>query len=113
MSKEEIIKEYNSIVRVNSAKARDLIKKLNYKEDPVLLRCIAQTYLDESRFKDDGTPRKYINMRKWRLAEKYIIMAFAINPDCIEVLYTMGSVRKAYKQDDIAIYCFEKITKTD
>ena len=46
------------------------------------------------------------------MAERYIIKAFVINPDCAEVLYTMGGIRKFGGQDDIAIYCFEKIINT-
>jgi tetratricopeptide (TPR) repeat protein len=57
--------------------------------------------------------RKEINFGKWRMAEKYIIEAFKINPDNAEVLYTMGEIRKLNYQDDIAIYCFEKIINTD
>ncbi|MDI9364463.1 MAG: hypothetical protein QM541_05900 [Flavobacterium sp.] len=112
MNKEEkILFEYYNTVGKDSLKARNLIKKLDYKDDHHLLHCIAQTYLDESRFEDDGTMREYLDMRKWRMAERYIIKAFSINPHCADVLSVMGEVRKLNGQIDIAIYCFEKIIK--
>jgi len=45
------------------------------------------------------------------MAERYVIKAFEINPISPDVLYTMGGVRKASGQNDIAIYCFSKIIK--
>ena len=111
MEREKILKKYSAIVGKDSAKARELIKQLNYKDDHYLLTCIAQTYLDESRFETDSTMRTYLDRRKWRIAERYIIKAFNINPDCADVLYTMGEIRNAYVQTDIAIYCFERINK--
>jgi tetratricopeptide (TPR) repeat protein len=107
----KILAKYYNIVAIDSVKARNLIKKLDYKEDYYLLRCIAQTYLDESRFKEDGTARLYLQMRKWRLAEKYIIKAFRISPDNADVLYTMGSVRRSYNQNEIAIFCYKKVIR--
>ncbi len=111
MRKEQILEEYHNIVGSDSIKARELIKKLGYKADHYLLQCLAQTYLDESLFEKDGTMRVNLERRKWRMAERYIIKAFNINSDCADVLYTMGKVRKANEQFDIAIYCFEKIVK--
>jgi hypothetical protein len=111
MNREKILRKYRSVVTTDSVKARELIKKLYYKDDPVLLQCIAQTYLDESRFRNDGTPRLYLDKRKWRMAEKYIIKAFTLNDSCSNILYTMGSVRRSYGQTDIAIYCFKQIIK--
>lgn len=111
MKEGEILEEYRKTVGVNSAKARALIKKLNYKEDPFLLQCIAQTYLDESLLDDNDEMRANLEKRKWRMAERYIIKAFSINSNCANIVYTMGKVRKAYGQFDIAIYCFEKIIK--
>lgn len=111
MDRNKTLAEYRNTVGVNSAKARTLIKKLNYKDDPLLLQCIAQTYLDESIFDDKDEMRLYLDKRKWRMAERYIIKAFSINSDCANILYTMGKIRKAYGQLDIAIYCFEKIIK--
>ena len=113
MVKENILAKYRDIVTKDSLKARNLIKKLDYKEDYYLLKCIAQTYLDESRFEDgDGSNlRARWDRRKWRMAERYIIKAFAINSDSAEVLYTMGEIRHLSGLNDIAIYCFESIIK--
>ena len=111
MDRELVLQEYRDILATDSVKARNLIKKLDYKKDPFLLQCIAQTYLDESRFHPDGTPRKYVDLRKWRWAEDYIIKAFELDANCLMVIYTMGNVRKTYGQTDVAIYCFEKILK--
>ena len=111
MDKEEVIDKYRKIVSKNSVNARKLIKQLDYKGDDYLLQCIAQTYLDESRFDDNGSPRLYIDKRKWRMAERYIIKAFIKNSKNGEVLYTMGSVRRSNNQFDIAIYCFEEIIR--
>ena len=111
IDKERILEKYRNTVASDSVKARELIKRLDYKEDYYLLQCIAQTYLDESRFQDNGGSemRTYIDKRKWRMAERYIIKAFSINPDSADVLYTMGEVRKINGQIDIPIYCFKKI----
>jgi tetratricopeptide (TPR) repeat protein len=109
-----IIDKYRDTVSVDSIKARNYIKKLDYKNNFYLLQCIAQTYFDESRFVVcDGTDimRKEMNFRKWRMAEKYIIKAFELNPNNAETLYTMGEIRKSNYQDEIAIYCFEKLIK--
>jgi tetratricopeptide (TPR) repeat protein len=109
MNKNEILNNYRKIVGADSEKAREIIKKLDYKEDYYLLQCIAQTYLDESRFEKDNTMRIYLDKKKWRMAERYIIRAFIVNPDSADVLYTMGGVRKANDQKDVAIYCFKRI----
>lgn len=108
------LNNYQETVATDSVKARNYIKRLDYKNNFYLLNCIAQTYLDESRFEDlRNKMRKEINFRKWRMAEKYIIEAFKINSENAEVLYTMGEIRKLNNQNDIAIYCFEKIIETD
>jgi tetratricopeptide (TPR) repeat protein len=111
IDKNKVLEKYRNTVGTDSVKARELIKGLDYKEDYYLLQCIAQTYLDECRFEDDGDSqmRTYVDKRKWRMAERFIIKAFSINPDSADVLYTMGEVRKINGQADIAIYCFEKI----
>ena len=109
MNREQILKKYYSIVGTNSAEARKLIKKLDYKEDPYLLQCIAQTYFDESLFNEDGSHKTYFIIRKLKLAEKYIIKAYIINEDCIDVLYTLGKIRNGFKQTDLAIYCYKRI----
>jgi len=107
-----ILDKYRETVATDSAKARNYIQMLDYKNNFYLLQCIAQTYLDESRFEEGSNKmREKINFRKWRMAEKYIIKAFKINSDNAEVLYTMGEIRKLNYQDDIAIYCFEKLIK--
>jgi hypothetical protein len=108
-----LLDKYWDTVTTNSAKARNYIRQLDYHNNFYLLRCIAQTYLDESIFEEYGNSimRKEINFRKWRMAEKYIIQAYKINSDNAETLYTMGSVRKQNYQDDIAVYCYEKIIK--
>lgn len=111
LNRDQILEKYRNTVSSDSVKARNLIKQLDYKDDYYLLHCIAQTYLDESRFFEDGTTRDYLDKRKRRLAERYIIKAFTINSDSAEVLYTMGEIRKTFHQYDIAIYCFEKILK--
>jgi hypothetical protein len=100
IDRDKMLEKYWSIVGSDSVKARELIKQLDYKEDYYLLRCIAQTYLDESRFEDDGGSRLRpdIDKRKWRMAERFIIKVFSINPGSAEVLYTMGEVRKIWRQ---------------
>ena len=104
--------KYRESVAIDSAKARAYIMQLDYKNNFYLLKCIAQTYLDESLLEDGSNKmRKKVNLRKWRMAEKYIIKAFSINDDNAETLYTMGKVRKSGHQDDIAIYCFRRIIK--
>lgn len=110
--RENVLEKYRVAVCVNSAKARKLIKDLNYKDDAYLLTCIAQTYFDESLFNEDGTQREYFEGRKLRLAEKYIIRAFVLNEDCIDVLYLLGKVRKAFRQYDLAIVGFSCIVFT-
>ncbi|GAA0563638.1 hypothetical protein [Chitinophaga japonensis] len=111
MNRDSVLQEFRDTITKDSLKARNLIRKLNYKDDPYLLQCIAQTYLDESRFNEDGIQREYLDWRKWRMAERYIIKAFELDSNCLIVLYTMGSLRKSSGQADIAIYCFEKIIK--
>jgi len=107
--REKVIRKYRSVVGVDSAAARALVKKLKYKDDPYLLSCIALTYFDESRFKDDGSPRKTYDGRKMRLAERYIVKAYELKDDCIDVLWMMGKVRIGFLQWDLAAYCFERI----
>ncbi|MBL0741413.1 hypothetical protein [Chryseolinea lacunae] len=104
--------KYRALVAFDSVKARARIMQLDYGNNFYLLQCIAQTYLDESLFEDGSNKmRKEINLRKWRMAEKYIIRAFSIEDDNAETLYTMGKIRKLSSQTDIAIYCFKRIIK--
>jgi tetratricopeptide (TPR) repeat protein len=106
------IYKYRELVATDSVKARECIKRLDYKNNFYLLKCIAQTYLDESRFEDgSNTMRKEVDFRRWRMAEKYIIRAFNKDDDNAETLYTMGEIRKLGNQNHIAIYCFERIIK--
>lgn len=107
--KKKVLQKYYNIVGTDSAKARAFIKKLNYKQDPYLLRCIALTYFDESLLNDDDSQREYFVMRKLRLAEKYIIKAYTLNEDCIDILYTLGNIRNGFRQTDLAIYCYKRI----
>jgi tetratricopeptide (TPR) repeat protein len=107
--KKKVLQKYYNIVGTDSAKARTYIKKLDYKQDPYLLRCIALTYFDESLLNDDGSQREYFVMSKLRLAEKYIIKAYILNEDCIDILYTLGNIRNGFKQTDLAIYCYKRI----
>lgn len=110
-NEKKIMTEYYRIVGKNSLKARDLIKKLNYKEDPHLLQCIAQTYFDEAKFDKKGVWHQYTDRRKLRMAERYIVKAFKINPTCSDVLWTLGKIRWDYGQFDIAIWCFQEIIR--
>jgi hypothetical protein len=111
MERERIITRYRNVVGKDSAKARLIIKKLDYRNDPYLLHCIAQTYLDESRLEKDDSMKKRVDWRKWRLAESYIIKAFILDNNDADVLWVMGAVRKQNMQFDIAIYCFRKIIR--
>jgi len=107
-----LLNKYRELVATDSVKARKCIMQLDYKNNFYLLKCIAQTYLDESLFEDGSNKmRKEINQRKWRMAEKYIIKAFSIDDDNAETLYTMGKIRKVGHQKDIAVYCFKRIIK--
>jgi hypothetical protein len=107
-----MLNKYREVVATDSAKARAYIMPLDYRSNFYLLKCIAQTYLDESRFEDGSNKmRNKIDLRKWRMAEKYIIKAFTLNNDNAETLYTMGEIRKVSHQMDIAIYCFKRIIK--
>ncbi|MGC4040325.1 MAG: hypothetical protein QM710_05945 [Flavobacterium sp.] len=106
----DLLDKYRDTVANDSKKARRYIQQLDYRDNPYLLNCIAQTYLDEARFEDNSDQiRDTINFRKWRMAEKYVIEAFKLNSNHAEILYTMGEIRKLNFQDEIAIYCFEKI----
>lgn len=109
---DSMLAKYRELVATDSVKARACIMRLDYKNNFYLLQCIAQTYLDESRFEDGSNKmRKEVNLRKWRMAEKYIIKAFKINDDNAVTLYTMGEIRKLGRQNDIALYCFKRIIK--
>jgi hypothetical protein len=107
-----VLRQYRDLVVTDSVKARACIKRLDYKNNFYLLKCIAQTYLDESRFEEGNSiMRKVIDLRKWRMAEKYIIRAFNIDDDNAENLYTMGEIRNLSDQNHIAEYCFKRLIK--
>ena len=108
-AREKMLQNYHNVVGKDSRRARNFIKKLKYKEDAYLLQCIAQTYYDESLYNPDGSQREFFESFKLRLAERYAIQAYTINENCIDVLWTLGLVRKAYRQYDLAIYCFKQI----
>ena len=111
MDKEKIIEEFNKIETEDPVRARSLIKKLNYKDDHYLLKCIALTYLDEAQFDKNGVWRYYADNRKLRMAERYILKEFEIKPTCSNVLWILGKVRTAYGQNEAAIYCYQDIIK--
>lgn len=107
-----LLNKYRDIVAIDSIKARGYIKRLDYKNNFYLLKCIAQTYLDECRFEENSNKlRREIDFRKWRMAEKFIIASFSLNSNHAEVLYTMGEIRKLNFQNEIALFCFERIVK--
>ncbi len=107
-----MLSKYRESVATDSVKARAYIMRSDYKNNFYLLQCIAQTYIDESLLEDGSNKmRKEVDLRKWRMAEKYIIKAFTINDDNAETLYSMGKIRKSGYQNDIAIYCFKRIIK--
>ena len=107
-----ILDKYRDVVGTDSARARKIIMKLNYRNNFYLLHCIAQTYLDESRFEDGNDKmRRQVDQRKWRMAEKYIIKSMKRDDDNAETLYTMGQIRKLGHQDHLAVYCFKRIIK--
>lgn len=107
----KILEEFNEIEENDPARARTLIKKLNYKNDHNLLTKIAMTYIDEAQFDESGKWRYYADSRKLRMAERYIVKAFEIRPTCSLVLWILGKVRTAYGQIDAAIYCYQDIMK--
>ena len=107
----KIIDEFYEIKESDPSRARELIKKLNYKNDHNLLKKIAMAYLDEAQFDKSGNWRFYPDWRKLRMAERYVVKAFKIRPTCSLVLWILGKVRTAYSQDDVAIYCYQEIIK--
>jgi len=105
-TREEAIGHYYKILEKNPKKAREIIKKLDFKQDHYLLFCIANTYWEEDR--------KHNN--KLRLTERYVTKAFKLNDDCLNddcpfVLWLLGMVKWDYGQHDAAIFCFEDIIR--
>lgn len=94
LNRDKTIDKYYKILNKNPKKARELIKKLNYKKDHYLLFCIANSYWKEERL---------------RLAERFVTKAFKINPDCSFVLWLLGMVKWDYGQYEAAIYSFEDL----
>jgi hypothetical protein len=105
----KMLSEFYKIVDENPAKAREIIKKLDYKNDHYLLKCVAKTYWDEAKFDKYGNWNKKTDERKLRMAERYIVKAFEIKPTCPDVLWLLGFIRWDYGQIDVAIYCFKEI----
>ena len=93
---DKILQEYFDIYPENISKARLLLKKLNYKNDPFLLSSIAKSYFDEE---------------KLRLAERYILKAFAIDYLNPKVLWVLALVKWDYGQLDNAVFCFKEIIR--
>jgi tetratricopeptide (TPR) repeat protein len=107
--KEIILKRFHKIETKDPAKARKLIKQLDYKNDHYLLQCIAMTYIDEAQFDENGKWRYYADGRKLRIAENYIYKAFNLNPKCSFVLWILGKIKTAYGQTEAAILCYKDI----
>jgi len=111
LDRDKIIEEFNEIEVEFPERARNLIKKLNYKDDHFLLKCIAMTYLDEAQFDENEKWRYYADSRKLRMAERYIIKAFVLKPTCSNVLWILAKVKTAYGQNDSAIFCYNEIIR--
>ena len=111
INREIILEEFHEIEITNPVKARELIKKLNYKTDHYLLKCISMTYLDEAQFDENGDWRTYPDFRKLRIAEKYIFKAYGLKPTCSNVLWILARIKKAYNQNDSAIFSYTEIIR--
>ena len=109
MEREDALNEYFEAVRENSAKARQIIKKLNFKDDSYLLRCIAITYIDEALLDSKNNLKVKFDQRKLSLAKKYIDKAYSLNPECRDVLFAKGSIYNALGDTFLAIDCYIKI----
>lgn len=96
LDKEDIITQYYAIYFQDTTKARNLIKKLDYKIDPNLLASIATSYFDEN---------------KLRLAERYAIKAFELDSFNPKVLWILGLVKWDYGQFESAIFDFQEIIR--
>ncbi|NLX41382.1 MAG: hypothetical protein GXY75_05755 [Bacteroidales bacterium] len=95
-NKEQILQEYYDTYHKDTAKARKLIKKLDYKNDPYLLSEIATSYFDEN---------------KLRLAERYAIKAFELDYLNPATLWILALVKWDYGQIDSAIFAFQEIIR--
>jgi tetratricopeptide (TPR) repeat protein len=95
-TRDEILENYYQWYFKDITKARLLIKKLKYHNDPYVLSEIAKSYFDE---------------KKLRLAERYILKAFSIDYLNSDVLWVLGLVRWDYGQIESAIFCFKEIIR--
>lgn len=96
LNKEDIVNKYYDIYFEDTTKARNLIKKLDYKNDPNLLSEIATSYFDEN---------------KLRLAERFAIKAFELDSLNPSVLWILALVKWDYGQIDSAIFDFQEILR--
>jgi tetratricopeptide (TPR) repeat protein len=96
IDKNALLQEYYDIYQKDTTKARSLIKRLDFKNDPFLLSEIALSYFDEN---------------KLRLAERYILKAFSLDSLNSNVLWVLGLVKWDYGQIDNAIFCFKEIIR--
>jgi hypothetical protein len=96
LDKDKILEEYHNIYFEDTSKARSLLKKLEYKNDPDLLSSIATSYFDEN---------------KLRLAERYALKAFDLDYLNPRTLWILGLVKWDYGQIENAIFCFEEIIR--
>lgn len=94
--KQKVLQEYYETYSEDTTKARSVIKKLDYKNDPYLLSEIAKSYYDEKRL---------------RLAERYILRAFSIDYLNSDVLWVLGLVKWDYGQIENAIFCYKEIIR--
>lgn len=96
VDKNKVLQEYRDIYFEDTTKARLLIKKLDFKNDPYLLSEIALSYFDENKI---------------RLAERYILKAFSMDYLNSDVLWVLGLVKWDYGQIDNAVFCFKEIIR--
>ena len=54
MDREMLLQQSYDVYDSDTTKARNLINKMDYKNDHYLLQCIAQTYFNEAKFDKNG-----------------------------------------------------------
>lgn len=96
LDRNQVIQEYYDIYHIDTTIARNLIKKLDYKNDPNLLSEIATSYFDEN---------------KLRLAERYAIKAFQLDYLNPKTLWILALIKWDYGQFDAAIFNFQEIIR--
>ena len=96
LTKEDVVNQYYDIYFQDTTKARNLIKKLDYKNDPNLLSSIATSYFDDN---------------KLRLAERFAINAYKLDSLNPKVLWILALVKWDYGQLDSAIFSFQEIIR--